>query len=321
MITMKEASQWFLERDNFLILTHRSPDGDTIGSAAGLCIALREQGKNAFLLTNDEITESFLPYVAGLQSSDFKYDFVVSTDIATEKLFPDSAAPFQGKVDLSIDHHSQREDFGKENCVYSEKAATGEMIYEIVAEWGPVSKAVALPLYVAVATDTGCFVYGNTTPECHRVAGDLIATGLDVRAINKVHFQTVTLTRLRLEAVLVNTMRLYNNGSCAIVCLTQAMIKELNANDHDLEDISSFVGQIEGVTTGITVREKDGGFCRLSIRSNPAVLKANAVCGKLGGGGHDAASGASFTGTVEETVEAIVSAIEEVQGEKLVPVV
>lgn len=319
-MTLKEASNWFLTKDNFLILTHRSPDGDTIGSASGLCIALREQGKTAFLLTNEEITTTFLPYVEGLQSSDFKYDYVVSVDIAAEKLFPENAEVFKGKVDLAIDHHSQREDFGIENCVYSDKAATGEMIYEIVEPWGPLSQAVATPLYVAVSTDTGCFVYGNTTPDCHRVAGELIATGLDVRAINKILFQTVTLTRLRLQAKLVESMRLYNQGSCAIVCLTQAMIKELNATEHDLEDLSSFVGQIEGVATGITVREKEGGFCRLSIRSNPAVLKANAVCGKLGGGGHDAASGASFTGTVEETVEAIIKAIEEVQGQKVIPV-
>lgn len=320
MMTMKQASQWLLERNNFLILTHRSPDGDTIGSAAGLCLALRDQGKNAFLLTNEEITESFAPYVVGLQSSDFQFDYIVSVDVATEKLLPENAEQYKGKVDLSIDHHSYREDFGKENCVYADKASTGEIIYEIVQPWGPVSKEAAIPLYVAIATDTGCFVYGNTTPECHRVAGALIATGLDVRAINKVHFQTVTLNRLRLEAMLVQTMRLYNQGTCAIVCLTQAMIKELDANEHDLEDISSFVGQIEGVTTGVTIREKEGGFCRLSVRSNPAVVKANDVCGKLGGGGHDAASGASFTGTVEETVAAIVNAIEEVQGEKLQPV-
>ncbi len=319
MMTLKETSQWFLDKDNFLILTHRSPDGDTIGSAAGLCFALREQGKTAFLLTNEEITDTFLPYVSGLQSSDFQHDYVVSVDIAAEKLFPENAETFKGKVDLAIDHHSQREDFSKNTWVDANKAATGEMIYEIVSQWAPISQTVALPLYVAVATDTGCFVYGNTTADCHKVAGELIATGLDVRAINKIHFQTVTLTHLRLQAKLVETMRLYNHGSCAIVCLTQAMIQELSANEHDLADLSSFVGKIEGVTTGITIREKEGGFCRISVRSNPAVLKANAVCGKLGGGGHDAASGASFTGTVEETVTAIVKAIEEVQGQKLVP--
>lgn len=320
MLTMKESADWLQERDNFLIITHRSPDGDTIGSGAGLCIALQEQGKTAHMLENEEITETFAPYVQGLQSSDFKPDFVISVDIATEDLFPPSAEIYKGKVDLSIDHHSQRDDFGKENCVYSQKAAAAEIIYGIVAHWGPISQKAALPLYVGVSTDTGCFVYGNTTADSHKVAGVLLETGLDVREINKPLFQTTTLTRLRLEALLVSSMLLFNEGSIAIVCLTQTMIQELNATEHDLDNLSGFVGKIEGVSVGITIREKEGGFCRLSMRSNPKILKSNAVCSKLGGGGHDAASGASFTGTVEETVAAIVSAIEEVQGAKLLPV-
>lgn len=320
MMTMKEASQWLMERDNFLILTHRSPDGDTTGSAAGLCIALREQGKNAALHYNDEVTSMFLPYVEDLMIKEFDYDYLVSVDIATENLFPKCAEEFKGKVDLEIDHHSQREAFGKESCIYSEKAAAAEIIYGIIREWGPISKEAALPLYVGISTDTGCFVYGNTTPDSHRVAGELIEAGLDIREVNKPLFQTTTLTRLRLEGMLIQSMRLYDEGTVAIVCLTQKMIQDLNASDHDLDNISAFVGKIDGVVVGITVREKEEKFCRLSMRSNPKLLKANAVCEKLGGGGHDAASGAAFNGTVDETVDAIVSAIEAVQGKKLVPV-
>ncbi len=319
MLTMQEAAQWLLDRDHFLILTHRSPDGDTIGCAAGLCLALREQGKTAFLLTNEEITQSFMPYVEGLQSSEFQGKYVVSVDIAAESLFPNNAEQYKGKVDLAIDHHSQRQDFGKENCVYADRAAAGEIIYEIVSQWGEVSQAVALPLYVALATDTGCFVYGNTTSNTHYVAGKLMEKGLDVREINKIHFQTFTLCRLRLESLLVTTMRLYDQGSVAIVCITQKMLKELGATEVDTENISAFVGKIQGVSTGITIREKEDGICRISMRTNPKELKANEVCAKLGGGGHAAASGASFTGTVEETIEAIVESIEAIRGSKLQP--
>lgn len=319
MFNMEESAKWLIERDNFLILSHRSPDGDTIGSGAGLCIALREQGKTAYMLYNEEVTSAFLPYVDGLMSTDYKPDFVVSVDVATENLFPKNAEMYKGKVDLAIDHHSQREDFGKENCVYSEKAAAGEIIYEIVSYWGEVSKSVALPLYVALSTDTGCFVYGNTTAESHFVAGKLMEKGLEIRDINKIHFQTVTLCRLRLESQLVSSMRLYEDGKVAIVCLTQAMVKELGATENDTENISAFVGKIQGVSTGVTIREKEDGICRISVRSNPKEIKANAICSKLGGGGHEAASGASFSGSVEDTVVAIVNAIEEIQGRKLVP--
>lgn len=320
MMTMEQASQWLLDRDNFLILTHKSPDGDTIGSAAGLCVALREQGKKAALLPIEELTKTFAPYVEGLMEENFHHDYVLSVDIATEKLFPENAEPYKGKVDLAIDHHSYRDDFGIENCVYSEKAAAGEIVYGIVKPWAKLTKTVALPLYVAVSTDTGCFVYGNTTPDTHQVAGELMETGLDIRAINKIHFQTVTLCRLRLEALLVSSMQLFEGGQCAMVCLTQKMIQDLNATEHDLENLSGFVGRIEGVSTGITIREKENGICRVSIRSNPQIIKANAICAKLNGGGHDAAAGGSFIGSVEETIAAVVQAMEEVQGRKLLPV-
>ncbi|MFI3254720.1 MAG: DHH family phosphoesterase [Eubacteriales bacterium] len=319
MFTIEESAKWLIERDNFLILTHRSPDGDTIGCGAGLCLALREQGKTAYLLENEDITPSLQPYVEGLTSTDFEGDYIVSVDIATEDLFPNSAKKYCGKVDLAIDHHPMRDDFGKENCVYSDSASAGEIIYRIVSLWGEVSAAVALPLYVAVSTDTGCFVFGNTTPESHYVAGKLIEKGLDVRAVNKVHFQTVTICRLRLESRLLGDMKLFDGGKIAIVCVTLAMLKELGATEDDTENLSAFVSKIQGVNTGITIREKEDGICRISMRTIPTELKANEVCARLGGGGHAAASGAAFHGSVQGAVNAMVEAIEAVSGNKLTP--
>lgn len=317
MLTLKETADWLLARDNFLILTHRSPDGDTIGSAAGLCVALREQGKSAYLLSNHEVSDTFLPYLDTLQSESFSPDFIVSVDTATEELFPDNAENYKGKVDLAIDHHPQKEPYAKENCIIPEKAATGELIFGIISLWGSVSQKAAMPIYIALATDTGCFVYGNTTAETHYVAGALLETGIDVRKINKILFETVTLKQLQLESKLLSTIRLYDNGKIAIVCVTKSILDEVAAEDKDTEKISDFVGRIEGVITGITVREKKNNLCKISVRSNPDVLKANDICVQLGGGGHAAASGARYQGTVEETVEALVKAIETVQGSKI----
>lgn len=320
MLTIKETALWLQQRDNFLIITHRSPDGDTIGSGAGLCQALRELGKTAFLLENDGVGESFAPFVEGLQSSDFKPDFVVSVDTATEGLFPDNAECYKGNVDLSIDHHPTRDIYAKENCVYPEHAAAGEIIFLITTHWPqPLTQAVAKPLYLALSTDTGCFVYGNTTAETHRIASILMDTGLEVREINKKMFQTVTLKRLKLESMLVSNMKLFEEGSIALVCLTQEMLTTLHATDKDTENVSAFIAKVEGVTTGVTIQEKTDGVCKLSVRSDPNVLKADEICAKLGGGGHAAASGAKFKGSVDETVQAVIKAIEEVGGKSLNP--
>ena len=88
---------------------------------------------------------------------------VVSTDIATVGLFPENAKPYIGKIDLAIDHHPSFESFGKENIVRPEAAACGELMYDILATLGPITAEIALPLYVAVSTDTGCFAYNNAS--------------------------------------------------------------------------------------------------------------------------------------------------------------
>ena len=177
----KAAAELLKKQDRILILTHRRPDGDTIGCAAGLCAALREQGKTACILPNEDATSLFTPYLGGyLAEEDWEPDFVVSVDIAGRSLFTPRGERYLARgIDLGIDHHPSYEGFARESCVDPGRAACGELIYDLIRQWGPVSPAAALPLYVAVATDTGCFMYSNTTPATHRVCADLMAVGID----------------------------------------------------------------------------------------------------------------------------------------------
>ena len=161
----RQAAAFLREKDGFLILTHRRPDGDTIGCAVALCRALRKLGKTAYVLPNPDATSLFAPYWGEvLAPADFQPDTVVSTDIASEGLFPVNAETYKGRVDLCLDHHPSNTGFARYNCVEADKAACGELIYRIVTVWFPVDAHIALPLYVAISTDTGCFVYSNTTP-------------------------------------------------------------------------------------------------------------------------------------------------------------
>ena len=147
MLTTKQAADFFRAHDNYLILTHKSPDGDTLGCAAALCHVLRDLHKTAALLKNAEVTEVYLPYVDGLWAAeDFAPETVVSVDIAAVSLLPENAKPFAERIDLAIDHHPSCEMFGRENCVQPERAACGEILYEIAAELGQISAAAALPL-------------------------------------------------------------------------------------------------------------------------------------------------------------------------------
>lgn len=316
-LTYTQAARWLLERDDFLLLTHVRPDGDTVGCAAGLCTALRELGKQAHVLYNPETTSIFTPYLEGLIAPEgYVPGTVVSVDVAARSLFPDNARQYLTRVDLAVDHHPSQEFFAKETCLDDRRAACGELVYDIVRTWGPVSREAALPLYVAVSTDCGCFAYSNTSAASHRVAAELMETGIDFYPVNRRHFRTKSLKRLKIEGMLTAGMDLYDGGRTAIVSLTLDMLAQVGAREEDIDDISAFVGQIEGVKTGVTLRELRPGVCKISLRTDPGDLNASHVCAILGGGGHAAAAGATVEAGVAETKEAVLQAIGQVRCRK-----
>ena len=313
-MTYQEAAGFLLAHDHYLILTHLRPDGDTVGCAAGLCRALRQAGKTAYVLSNREVTPLFSPYLEGLLAPEgWQPDTVVSVDIAARGLFPDNAQPYLDRVDLAIDHHPSQEFFAGETCLDAGRAACGELVLDIAEQLGPITPDIAVPLYVAVSTDCGCFAYGNTTGDTHRAAARLIDCGIPLSQLNKRHFRTKTLRRLQVESAIVRSMELLDGGRTALAFISLDLLAQTGADERDLDDIANFVGQIEGVCNAATLRELSPGRCKLSLRTDPAVLTATHVCARLGGGGHAAAAGATMEGTLQQAREAVLRAIEQVQ--------
>ena len=186
-MTTAEAAARLAAMDQVLILTHVRPDGDTIGSAAALCCGLRALGKTAYLLPNPELTATYAPYAAPyLAEADFVPAYVVSVDIAALSLLPENARPYQDRIALAIDHHPSQEFFARETCLEADSAACGEIMYDILWQLTPLTPEMALPLYVAVSTDTGCFVYSNTTPRSHRIAAQLMEQSAQDKAVGVV---------------------------------------------------------------------------------------------------------------------------------------
>ena len=317
-ISIQAAADFLRDHDGYLILTHLRPDGDTVGCAAGLCRALRQLGKTAYILPNHQASSLFTPYFQGLLAGDdFVPDTVVSVDIAARGLFPDNALEYLTRVDLAIDHHPSQEFFAARTCLDAERAACGELMYDILRLLGPVTADIATPLYVAVSTDCGCFVYGNTTAATHRVAAHLIDCGIPLAQLNKRHFRTKSIRRLRLESAIIAGMQLYDQGTIAVAALTLDMMAAVGADERDAEDIAALVGQLEGVRTSVTIRELAPGRCKISLRTDPDDLNASTGCALMGGGGHAAASGATLDLPVEETRAAVLDAIHQVKGSAL----
>lgn len=313
-LTVQEAATRLRQMNNVLLLTHVRPDGDTIGSAAALCQALRDMGKTAYLLYNPEITDTYAPYAEPYWASEgFVPEHIVSADIAALNLLPDNAAAYASRIELTIDHHGSQGFFAAETCLDADAAACGEIIYRVIRELTAVTPAIALLLYVAISTDTGCFVYANTTADTHRIAAELLETGIDVAPVNKVLFRTKSKTRLAMEARMVADMELYDGDRVVVMSIPLSLRQELHATEADIEELSSLAALVEGTDCGITLRELKPGRVKLSLRTGPRV-DACAVCQRLGGGGHTAAAGATVDGTLEDAKALILKAYRAVVG-------
>lgn len=313
-LTIPETVSRLREMDNVLLLTHVRPDGDTIGSAAALCRALRAVGKTAYLLYNPEITETYVSYAEPLWAPDgFVPDCAVAVDVAASSLLPENTAPYQDMLCLTIDHHGSQEFFAPETLVDDTAAACGEIVWELVCALTTITKEMALALYVAIATDTGCFVYTNTTARTHRIAAALLDSGIDVTHVNKSLFRTKSRTRLAMEARMVADMELHDNDRVVVMSIPLSLRREMHATEADIEELSSLAALVEGCECGITLRELSPGVVKLSVRTSPRV-DACALCRLLGGGGHRAAAGATVKGTMEEAKRAALAAYEQVTG-------
>jgi len=311
----QQAAALLRQQDQILILTHRRPDGDTIGCAAALCHSLRQLGKCAHILKNHEASDLFTPYQDGLLAPEnFVPRFIVTVDTAAVDLIPENAQHLSDRIDLSIDHHGSNSNYAKISCVEPSCAACGELVYLLLKELGPISTEMAKLLYVAISTDTGCFVFSNTTANTHRIAADLIEIGCSHQWVNKHHFRTKSLTRFRLESILAQKMLLLEDAHTVIAAITLDMVQRFDANEEDLDNIASFLEQLKGAKNAVMLRELKPCEYKISLRTGSA-LNASAVCALFGGGGHPSAAGCTISGSLEEVQDAIIRAISKVQSE------
>lgn len=311
-LTSNQTAAWLLERDGFLLLTHRRPDGDTLGSAAGLCVALRQLGKTAYLLENPDTTARYAGYVAAyLAPAEFQPQTVLAMDTADRGILQVNAGPYLDKIDLAIDHHASYTDYAAHACLDTAKAACGEVAYDVILALNTkLTAEIATPLYVAITTDTGCFQYANTTADTLCTASALIRAGAEHWAVNKTLFRTKSRARVAFDGAFLAGLRYHYNDRVAIAVVTRAMMAETGVTEDDLDDIAAIPGQVEGVKVGIVVKELAVGRCKVSVRTTPG-FSANQICQTFGGGGHPLAAGCEVHQPPDETAALLLQACEE----------
>lgn len=307
-MTLTATADLLRANDKFLIVTHIRPDGDTIGSGAALCRALRKAGKTAYLYNNPQFEDSYAwlaePY---LSPADFTPYFTICVDMADASLYP---LGFSGEADLCVDHHPSNSFYAKETLLQSEKSSCGEIVLALVKELCPLDSEIADLLYVAISTDTGCFSYGNTTGETLAAAAELCFAGARNTLLNKLLFRTSSKARLALEAMILGGFRYFHEGKTVVSLVTHEMMTKAGAVERDIQDISGLPGRVEGAHTSLTIKEINAESCKISVRTN-GMVDANKLCKKFGGGGHKMAAGCSINQSCEEAVPLLIAAIEE----------
>ncbi|MCR4925661.1 MAG: bifunctional oligoribonuclease/PAP phosphatase NrnA [Clostridiales bacterium] len=311
-IELPEVVKLLKEHDNFLILCHSHPDGDTLGCGFALARALRSMGKKANVKCEDNIPRKFSASCEIIEEQDFEPEYIVSVDVADTKLLGENVQREYGdKINLAIDHHSKNADFADYLYVDASAAAACEIIYQIVCELGVViTKDIADCIFTGLSTDSGCFRYSNTTPRTHYFAAKVMECGADAAKINRIMFETKTKEYAILERMVLESLKLYCDNKLAIIAITQDMYKTSGCSEDECDGIASLPRQIEGVLAGVTIKEKKDGKFKISVRTY-APVDAAQICSKMGGGGHVRAAGCQLEGTLEETINTIVENVKE----------
>lgn len=311
-ITVADAAVMLKEAQDIVILTHQYPDGDTLGCGFALCRALRSLGKRARVECADAIPEKY-DYLTDIAACEhFEPQFVVAVDVADDKLLGDLKATYEGRVDLCIDHHGSNTEYAASLLLKADYAAASMVVYEVLCEMGVTpDNAMAECLYTGIATDSGCFKYANADAYAHRMAADLMDVGVRAEMINRVMFDIKSRARVELERLALAGMKFYCNGRVAVMPITLAMVKDSNARENDMEGLAPLPRQIEGVWVGITLREKESGEYKISLRTGSHADAAE-ICKVLGGGGHVRAAGCSIHAPLDEAVARLLDAVKAV---------
>lgn len=314
-LKINDISKIFKENNNFYILTHKSPDGDTLGSAFALCFALQKINKRAKVLCSDEIPNKYKFLYENIKKQNFNPEYIISVDVAELKLLGEKLYLYSDKIDLSIDHHLSNKNFAKYNYIKN-TAATAEIIYDIIKNSNiEFDLNIANCIYTGISTDTGCFKYSNTTSNSHRICADMIDFGVDSFKINKIMFDTKSKAKLNIEKIVLESLEFFYNNKCAIITIKNEQLSNLCFCESDFDGIAAIPRQIDGVLIGIFIKEKEPCKFKISIRTDKTIDAAK-ICSTFNGGGHRCAAGCVIAGQLNEVKHKILSVVNKYLGEQ-----
>lgn len=317
--TFKEIADVLTAGEIILIFPHIVMDGDAIGSGGALCQALRDMGKKAYVITEDNLAAN-LKFIDDGYTLDYREakDLVdknyisVCVDCSETKRFPKREEIFMGATTkVCIDHHKTAAPICDYNYVDPDAAATCELIYVLLKEMNvKFTTKIANCLYTGIATDTGNFQYSNTTKKTHEIIADLYDVKNGFNDISLEIYENESFEKLALQGKILQTATSFADGKGLIAWVTQDMLKECNATMNDSEGTVSKLRSIGTVEVAVLLRENSDGTIKASLRSKRYFDVAD-LCQSYGGGGHTRAAGFTVDGTVLQVRDEIIERVSK----------
>ena len=287
----------------FVVASHQRPDGDAIGSAMAMALALRAIGKEATVVT-DAIPPVFLQPFPEVPSIRIAPEVTETYDAALimecSELSRTGVKGLDQSPVMNIDHHPGNTGYGAINWVDESAAACGEMAFTLIEALGaPLTKDVATHVYLAVLTDTGSFHFSHLTPRTYEIARSCVAAGADPQWIARTHYDSNSLARVRIFGVVMNGMVIVDEGRVALLSITRQTMTDLSGTSDDLEGLINFPLTVKDIEAVAFFKEIGDNDWRVSLRSKGTV-DVGAIARWQGGGGHTNAAGCSAKGPLDD---------------------
>ena len=323
ILTLPEAAARIQGGVDTLVIFHRHPDGDAVGSGFSLKLLLEMMGCRVLCSCDDELPER-LTFLAGDQQTSIKADNIPADFCPAQIITVDTASPAQvgeqyaryaGRINLMIDHHARGEMYA-DGWIDGDASSAGELIYRLSRELLRTGRIASIPtevdrlLYAAISSDTGCFRYSNAGPDAHKAAAQLLEADFDAADINHRLFGVKSHKLLLAEKLGFERLHLFADGKVAIVDMPMSVKRQYGLTDEHLETLVDVARGLQGVQVAAAIRQpSDEGVYRVSMRSSCAV-DVSSICATFGGGGHVKAAGCTIV--CDEGIEAVVELVAKV---------
>jgi len=303
--------------NNFAILPHVFPDGDTLGSSFAICEILKSLGKSAYIVLDDEIPYNLKPLLKEkvysldeFVNGNIEFEAVIAVDSSDIERLGERKILFEGKTSICIDHHITNTGYCDFNFVDGYSSSTGEVLFELVFDdYSQIDSTTASYIYMAILTDTGSFKYSSTSPKTLDIAAALYRAGIDFENINIEIYQNITIEKFKFTNLILNSLELYNDNKLAFVFINNDILKRNGLSMEDTDGIIEMIRNISDVELAVFAREVDDEIFKISLRSK-RYYDVSELSLKFGGGGHKRAAGFTLIGDINEVRKTVLDEIK-----------